>query len=139
MRETKMLRKIFTTTLIMFAWLFPVASFAQQPGDNHQVLLQVQKIRQGLQMYFADMKHFPTAEQGLQALWKKPEGLLAWRGAYASEDDSSKDLWGTPLKYLSNADDCAIFSAGLDRIFGTNDDLSVLALAPPLPKWRSKM
>jgi general secretion pathway protein G len=107
-----------------------MTSFAQQSTVEHEALLQLQKVRQSLQLYFNDMAQFPSAEQGLQALVKNPDTASRWRGPYASDREASQDLWGTSLRYFSSAAECVIMSAGRDKKFATNDDLVVLALTP---------
>lgn len=56
-----------------------------------------------LQSYFLDCGRFPTTEQGLEALWFKPELYPVpenWKGPYIDRKPS-KDPWGTDYVYYS--------------------------------------
>lgn len=56
-----------------------------------------------LQTYFLDCGRYPTTEQGIEALWKKPDMYPIpekWNGPYL-EREPSADPWGTNYKYYS--------------------------------------
>jgi len=59
-------------------------------------------VKTPLQSYQLSTGHFPTTEQGLQALISQPDGESNWHGPYF--DDQIKELpldpWGFPYHYL---------------------------------------
>jgi len=64
---------------------------------------QIYQYRTALQTYFLDCGRFPTTEQGLNALWEKPEFFPipeSWNGPYIDRKPGP-DPWGTNFKYLS--------------------------------------
>lgn len=69
---------------------------------------------------------FPTTEEGLQALVKKPEDLNEdqWNGPYVKE--VLPDPWGQEFVYRSpgeSGDEYDLFSKGPDKQEGTSDDV----------------
>lgn len=51
--------------------------------------------------YYLDCGNYPTSDQGLSALWTKPDSLTnseAWTGPYLAKKDF-KDPWGNPYLY----------------------------------------
>jgi len=88
---------------------------------------QIGTFDQALQLYNLQCGSFPTAEQGLAALRKKPtlepvpEG---WRGPYIS-GDVPKDPWGHEYKYVvpgPEGDPFGIISYGADGLEGGDGD-----------------
>ena len=64
---------------------------------------QIEQYSSALQTYFLDCGRFPTTEQGLSALWKKPVFYPVpenWDGPYLDREPGN-DPWGTDFKYLS--------------------------------------
>lgn len=64
---------------------------------------QISQYCAGLQSYFLDCGRFPTAEQGLQALWNKPTLFPVpenWNGPYIDKEPS-KDPWGSDYRYYT--------------------------------------
>jgi len=64
---------------------------------------QVSQYQAALQSYFLDCGRFPTSEQGLEALWQKPELYPVpeeWNGPYL-EKKPGKDPWGNAFEYVS--------------------------------------
>ena len=64
---------------------------------------QIDQYGSALQTYFLDCGRFPTTEQGLGALWKKPVLYPVpenWNGPYL-EREPGNDPRGTNFKYLS--------------------------------------
>lgn len=56
-----------------------------------------------LQSYFLDCGRFPTTDQGLEALWNKPELYPVpenWKGPYVDRKPS-KDPWGSDYIYYT--------------------------------------
>jgi general secretion pathway protein G len=79
-------------------------------------------IGQALKLYKLDNMRYPTTEQGLQALVKKPAAAPVpenWKGNGYLEK-LPKDPWGTPYKYLQPGlhGDVDVMSYGADREAG---------------------
>lgn len=79
-------------------------------------------ITQALNLYKLDNQRYPTTEQGLMALVKKPTAAPVptnWKNE-GYLDRVPKDPWGTPYQYLQPGVHGAIdvFSFGADRAAG---------------------
>ncbi|WP_162176380.1 type II secretion system major pseudopilin GspG [Enterovibrio calviensis] len=84
---------------------------------------QVKMLRSSLQTYRLDNGSYPTTEQGLQALLKKPSGAVSWQGPYL-EDELPKDPWGNSYQFVAPVDNLqgfALFSFGADGAAGGED------------------
>lgn len=67
---------------------------------------QIESFKAALQSYYIDCGTFPTSEQGLSALWEKPELYPvpeSWNGPYIDKK-IPKDAWGTDYIYKTNGD-----------------------------------
>jgi len=97
---------------------------------NDAARAQIKLFRTSLQIFEMDINSYPTTSQGLQALLDMPPGLAnesRWRGPYLSEDikDLPLDPWDNAYQYkLEDPNTYKISSAGVDGIFGTDDDLT---------------
>lgn len=64
---------------------------------------QIEQYSQAMQAYFLDCGRFPTSEQGISALWTKPELYPVpegWNGPYLDRKPG-KDPWGGDFEYIS--------------------------------------
>jgi len=62
---------------------------------------QIEQFAAGLQSYYLDCGCFPTSEQGLGALWFKPDMFPIpekWNGPYIDKEPA-KDPWGSDYRY----------------------------------------
>ena len=74
-------------------------SFAKKTAARNQI----EQYSAALQTYFLDCGRFPTSEQGLAALWTKPDLYPLpenWKGPYL-ERKPGKDPWGSDFEYIS--------------------------------------
>ena len=74
-------------------------SFAKKTAARSQI----EQYSAALQTYFLDCGRFPTSEQGLAALWTKPDLYPLpenWKGPYL-ERKPGKDPWGSDFEYIS--------------------------------------
>ncbi len=88
--------------------------------------VQMKNIEQALKMYKLDNSFYPTTEQGIEALVRKPEGEPEprnWKGPYL--DDIPKDAWGSNFIYISDGKSYTLISKGPDGEEGTEDDIKV--------------
>lgn len=101
---------------------------------------QIETMKLALQSYYVDCGTFPTQEQGLKALWEKPELYPVpenWGGPY-TEKKIPSDPWGTDYAYFRKGNVSAeniwageipeglpfgIVSYGDDKIPGGEDDI----------------
>ena len=87
---------------------------------------QIESFSTAVEAYYIDCGNFPTTEQGLGALRKKPETSPTsdnWSGPYIYKD-APKDPWGNEYEYMSPAPDGSpygIRSFGADGIEGGDD------------------
>ena len=87
---------------------------------------QIESFATALEAYYIDCGKYPTTEQGLGALRKKPEtspGSDNWSGPYLYKD-APKDPWGKEYEYTCPAPDGSpygIRSFGADGIEGGED------------------
>lgn len=102
---------------------------------------QIEGLRAALQSYYVDCGSFPTEEQGLQALWKKPTAFPVpedWKGPYIDKA-LPKDAWGEEYRYALSGSPAmppdspeglpfVIYSLGADRKEGgSGNDKDILS------------
>jgi len=77
--------------------------------------LQIKDLEQTLEMYKLDVGHFPSTEEGLEALMKKPGNASGWNGPYL-KSDVPLDPWNREYhyKYPGEHGEVDIFSYGQD-------------------------
>jgi general secretion pathway protein G len=95
-------------------------------GDNariDQARLAMGNIAQDLQAYRAHVGVYPSTEEGLKALVTNPGGNKRWRGPY-TDQGKLNDPWGTEFEYETDGRNIKLRSAGIDRNFGTEDDVT---------------
>ncbi len=77
----------------------------------------------GLKMFKLDNDRYPTNEEGLDALMRKPGSARNWKGPYLERE--ALDPWGQPYKYQQpgthNTYDFDIWSLGPDANAGGDD------------------
>lgn len=95
--------------------------------------LQMQALGQSLDIYKLDVGAYPTSEQGLVALLKKPEGAVGWAGPYAKSAEQLNDPWGSPYAYtlLEVWPGYRLSTLGEDRVVGGTDDAADISWPPP--------
>ncbi len=76
---------------------------------------QIDALEKALDQYRIDVGHYPTTEQGLPALMKRPPGENRWSGPYLRKDVPN-DPWGSPYQYRQPGEhgDFDLFSFGKD-------------------------
>lgn len=84
-------------------------------------------ISAGLMMYKLNAGNYPTTEQGLKVLWKKPTIDPIPRRWVMVMDKEPKDPWGNPYRYsFPGKKDPAkidLSSDGADAVAGNKDDV----------------
>lgn len=61
--------------------------------------LQIESFGAALDLFYLDAGRYPTSEEGLSALVRRPLDLAAWNGPYAKGSSVPKDPWGRPYTY----------------------------------------
>ena len=76
---------------------------------------QIHLFETALDEFRLDNGRYPTTEEGLEALRKKPEGLPNWAGPYLPKP-IPKDPWGRPYVYKSPGEhgEYDLYSLGRD-------------------------
>ncbi len=114
---------IIVVALIGTLMTIIVRNLTQQAdvAKEGQAKIGMANVGQALQLYKVQTNHYPTTEQGLNALISNP-GEKNWRGPYA-EEKQLKDPWGTSYDYTSDGRTFEVICAGKDQTIGTEDDL----------------
>ena len=60
--------------------------------------VQLENLRNALDMFQLDVGRYPTSEEGLQALRSRPNSAPRWAGPYL-RDEIPNDPWGRPYVY----------------------------------------
>ncbi len=90
--------------------------------------IQIDALSTAMELYYLDVGHYPTAEEGLKALLEKPETEVAWSGPYVKRNAALLDPWGTPYKYhAGDHGDFEIKSFGSDKAEGGTGDAADLS------------
>lgn len=93
--------------------------------------VMVKLLESRLELYNNDVRSYPSTEQGLEALRTPPTDLNRpdrWAGPYLKQNAELIDPWDHPYQY--EYDDSTrtfrVWSAGLDGVDGTEDDIDNL-------------
>ena len=62
--------------------------------------VQISEIEKALEVYKLDVGRFPTSEEGLDALVKKPGSANGWNGSYV-KGGVPTDPWSHPYRYAN--------------------------------------
>lgn len=89
---------------------------------------QMEMLSLALEAYHLDMDDYPTTEQGLEMLRRKPDGASnteSWRGPYIKREIPS-DPWGRPYKYRypgeNDSTSFELATFGKDGVLGGSGD-----------------
>ena len=63
--------------------------------------IQIERLSGILDIYRLEVGHYPTDQEGLQALVDKPAQADAWNGPYIKNWELLTDPWGAPYAYRS--------------------------------------
>lgn len=76
------------------------AMIRQLGNAKHKIAEQsVERLEGILDLYRIDVGSYPTTQQGLDALIKRPAGVTGWNGPYVKHDDDIRDPWGHTFEY----------------------------------------
>ena len=102
--------------------------FSQVGKSEVQVArAQIDSLEKALDQYRLDTRHYPSAEQGLDALVNKPSTEATWSGPYLKKAVPS-DPWGRAYVYRTpgTKGEFDLFSLGRDgKPGGTGEDADI--------------
>jgi general secretion pathway protein G len=80
---------------------------------------QIHLLSTALDLFNLDVGRYPNTEEGLKALWEKPENLPSWGGPYLDKSVPN-DPWGRPYVYKCPGDHGPydLYSLGADGAEG---------------------
>lgn len=61
--------------------------------------IQMENLASALDLFYLDAGRYPTTEEGLAALVRRPAGVSSWSGPYLKSNAVPKDPWGHPYLY----------------------------------------
>ena len=101
---------------LIAALVVPNILSQQQKSSVNTAKIQISKFEEILTMYYLDNQHFPSSEQGLEALVTRPTGFPEPRN-WGPESYMKKvpvDPWGNEYIYVNQDGDIEIHSWGSD-------------------------
>jgi general secretion pathway protein G len=102
--------------------------FSQVGRSEVQVArAQIESLDKALDQFRLDMRRYPSAEEGLEALVAKPGNAAGWNGPYLKKSLSS-DPWGRAYVYRTpgHKSEFEVFSYGRDgKPGGSGDDADI--------------
>ena len=102
--------------------------FSQVGKSEIQVAkAQIESLDKALDQFRLDVRRYPSAEEGLEALLVKPANLATWSGPYLKKAVPS-DPWGRPYVYRvpGTKGEFDLFSYGRDgKAGGTGEDADI--------------
>lgn len=93
---------VVITIIGLLIGLVAPAALRQLGGARVSVAKQsIERIGMVLDLYNLDMGSYPSTEQGLEALIKKPAQAANWNGPYLKAEAVPLDPWNQPYVYRS--------------------------------------
>ncbi len=92
--------------------------------------LQIDSLTAALDFYKMDVGSYPTTEQGLIALFEKPNGDISWFGPYLTKRSNITDPWGVDYYYRMPGEygEFDLYSYGADQQKqGEGEDRDILS------------
>ena len=92
--------------------------------------LQIENLRQALDLYRLDTGSYPTTQQGLEALLVNKDRTPGWNGPYLDSKEVPRDPWGTPYVYRAPGTRAAydLVSLGADKAPGGTGDAADISV-----------
>lgn len=113
-RDNKLSRRSGMTILEMLIALSIIALIASVAGPrligylgrakSETAKLQVDQIKNALQLFYIDVGRYPAESEGLAVLIVSPAGEQSWAGPYLENSDGLNDPWGRPYLYSEPSD-----------------------------------
>ena len=82
--------------------------------------IQIERLSAVLDLYRLEIGHYPSTDEGLEALVEAPAGAGNWNGPYIKKADALIDPWNEPYLYVAPGDhgDYDLYSLGADQSEG---------------------
>jgi len=79
--------------------------------------VQIQNVVAALELYRLDVGHYPTQEEGLNAVITAPPTAAGWNGPYLQRPSALNDPWGQPYLYKNPGKhgEIDVYSLGSDK------------------------
>lgn len=79
--------------------------------------LQIEDLGAALDIFYLENGRYPTTEEGLSALVRKPTGLDNWNGPYLKKKTVPNDPWQNDYQYQSPGEngEYDLYSYGADK------------------------
>jgi general secretion pathway protein G len=109
--------------LVVLVILGLIAAFAVPQVMNYlggaktdAAAIQIKRLEGILDLYRLDVGHYPSGEDGLNALVERPADAQRWNGPYLKSADGLIDPWGRPYQYRQPGQhgDYDLYSLGAD-------------------------
>lgn len=95
--------------------------------------IQMKQLEEALKMFRLDMSRYPSTQEGLKVLIKKPEGVSGYdnyaSSGYLGSGSVPKDPWGYSYIYVGEGNSYDIISLGSDGKEGGEDDATDIRLS----------
>ena len=119
---------VISIIMILFGVIGPRLVGKTKQAKVNATVMQMENLKQALQLFEINAARFPTSNEGLKALVEKPSGLTdaEWPDRYV--DELPVDPFGTPFEYhfpSQHGNDYDLISAGPDKQMGTEDDITL--------------
>jgi general secretion pathway protein G len=96
---------VVVTIIGLLIGLVAPAALRQLGGARTSIAKQsIERLGLVLDLYNLDMGSYPTTDQGLEALVKKPTAAANWNGPYLKSEAVPLDPWNQPYLYRSPSD-----------------------------------
>ena len=82
--------------------------------------LQIAELGSGLDLYYLEVGHYPSSEEGLLVLVDEPVGVSNWNGPYIKKNEVPNDPWGQDYhyRYPGESGEYDLYSLGRDDADG---------------------
>ena len=86
--------------------------------------VQIESLTTSLELFKLDTGRYPTSQEGLGALVKKPLNSVNWNGPYLKKAKVPADPWGNDYRYKHPGEhgDFDVYSLGADNQAGGEDE-----------------
>ena len=108
--------------LLGVAWGVFASAAEDEAALKQRALAEMATLSAAMNTLFVDCGELPVDRTGLDALIRDP-GFKGWNGPYA-DSKLLIDPWKTPYQYRLGQANFTLRSAGQDRKFNTNDDVT---------------
>lgn len=122
---------VLAILILLVAMVGPRLLGSQKKADVKATVQQISNLEEALKLYAVDNRAYPTTEEGLQTLLRRPSDerrARNWDGPYLDDDQLPVDPWGSEFGYEyppaeGTRDVPSIWSPGPDAEENTEDDI----------------